>query len=352
MAVPRMTVLIPARNEEADIAGCIDAIGAQDYPLSEIQLIVADAVSDDDTRVQVEKAAAGYGFGEVLIVDNPARRTSVGLNVGLREARGTYLARVDARSRIQRDYLRTCEETLRQRPEVGVVGGAQEAKARSQRLIEVGIAGALRNRWATGMSRYRWASTSGACDTVWMGFFRTDELRALGGWADEVVLNEDYELNHRYRMADRIVWFDSSLRSRYLPRTSLLALARQHFRFGKVKGMSWARGQRLEARQVVLVAIPPAFGVMLVGLVSRFGLLALLLAPLSVVAVERAGHQDHHGERSSPTMASCAIVVLCGSWWAGVVVGLTGRLPLPGKRRRRSTTLPVAGSAEIPNASR
>lgn len=346
MAAPRMTVLIPARNEEADIAGCIDAIGAQDYPLSEIQLIVADAVSDDDTRVQVEKAAAGYGFREVLIVDNPARRTSVGLNVGLREARGTYLARVDARSRIPADYLRVCEGTLRSRPDVGVVGGGQDAKARNQRLVEVGIAGALRNRWATGMSRYRWASTSGACDTVWMGFFRTEELRAIGGWSDEVALNEDHELNQRYRMDDRIVWFDASLRSRYLPRSSLLALSRQHFRFGKVKGVWWARGQRPEGRQVALVALPPAIGVLLVALVSRFGPMSLLLAPLSVVAVERAGHQDREGERSSPTMASCAIAVLCGSWWIGVIVGLTSRLPLAWKRRRLSASLPTAGSAD------
>ena len=107
-----MTVLIPARNEEADIAGCIDAVGAQEYPLGDIQVIVVDAASEDRTCEEVLRAAAQYPFGEVLVLDNPARRTSVGLNVGLREARGAYLARVDARSRIAPGYLRACQSTM------------------------------------------------------------------------------------------------------------------------------------------------------------------------------------------------------------------------------------------------
>ena len=325
-AVFPMTVLIPARNEEADIAGCIDAVGAQDYPLGDIQLIVVDAASDDRTCEEVRRAAARYGFGEVLILDNPARRTSVGLNVGLREARGFYLARVDARSRIGPEYLRTCQSTLEARPDVGVVGGAQVARARSLKPVDVGIAGALRNRFATGMSRYRRATTSGPSDTVWMGFFRTEELRASGGWADAVALNEDYELNARYRAAGRTVWFDASLRSGYLPRASLCGLARQYFRFGRVKGMWWARGQRPAGRQVALLAAPIAMGAALAVAVRRLGPVSVLVVPVLLAALERAGRVDRVGEPASPVTASTAIALLSGSWWVGVLVGFAGEL--------------------------
>ncbi len=34
MHQPLVSVVIPALNEATDIAGCIDAIGEQDYPLS------------------------------------------------------------------------------------------------------------------------------------------------------------------------------------------------------------------------------------------------------------------------------------------------------------------------------
>lgn len=322
----RFTVLVPTRNEAADIEGCIDAIGAQDYPLDDIQLIVTDAGSDDATLDRVAEAAARYGFGEVFVVDNPARRTSIGLNVGLEKATGDLLARVDARSRIPADYLRTCEETLAARPDVGVVGGAQVALARSPKAVDRGIAGALRNRLATGMSRYRRSTTSGPSDTVWMGVFRTDELRALGGWSDAVALNEDYELNARYRAAGRTVWFGAALRSDYLPRTSVAGLARQYFRFGRVKGMWWARGRRPAPRQVALVLAPVAVGVGLAGAVRRLGPAAALLAPLLLAIVERAGRTDRVGEQPSALMAAGAIGVLSGSWWAGVLAGFAGEL--------------------------
>jgi succinoglycan biosynthesis protein ExoA len=159
-----------------------------------------------------------------------------------------------------------------------------------------------------------------------MGFFRTDELRALGGWSEAVALNEDYELNARYRSAGRTVWFDASLRSDYLPRTSLAGLGRQYFRFGRVKGMWWARGQRPAPRQLALLAAPLGMGVVVAGAVRRLGPLPSAAIPLLLVAVERTGRTDRVGERPSPVMASAAIGVLCSSWWVGVLAGFAGEL--------------------------
>ena len=323
---PRITVLVPARNEERDIAECIDGIGHQDYPLDEVQLIVVDGASEDRTREVVERASAGYPFGEVLVLDNPARRTPEGLNVGLRRATGTFLARVDARARIPKDYLRTCEATLERQPGIGVVGGAQMARARSHRPVDVGIAGALRNRWATGLSRYRRTSTSGPSDTVWMGFFRTEELRALGGWATDFVLNEDYELNARYRAAGKTVWFDGSLQSEYIPRRTLAELGRQHFRFGRAKGRGWARGQRPSPRQLALVAAPPAVATVVLAAGRRLGPASVLVVPALLAGVEWAGRRPRPDEPEAPVMASAAIAVLSGSWWLGVVAGFAGEL--------------------------
>ncbi len=233
---PLVTVVVPARDEEEDIGGCIDAVAAQDHGADRIQLVVVDADSADRTVEEVRRAAANHPFADVVIDRNPKRRTSVGLNVGLTHARGEYVARVDARSRIPAHYIATCVAVMADE-RVGVVGGAQVAQPRTARAVDRGIARALRNRWATGLSRYRRATTSGPSDTVWMGFFRTDELRAIGGWSEAVALNEDYELNGRYRDRGRWVWFEAELRSGYLPRSSLRLLGRQYFFFGRVKGL-------------------------------------------------------------------------------------------------------------------
>ena len=190
---------------------------------------------------------------DLQVVENPRRRTSTSLNEGLAAASGDVLVRLDARSRVQPDYVRRCVDVLTERPEVGVVGGRQVPTPRSGSVLDRGITRALRNRYTTGLARYRRATEAGPTDTVWMGVFRAEELRALGGWDDEVALNEDWALNRTYRDSGSSVWLDPDLVSSYLPRPDLPSVARQHFFFGRVKGLWWARGMRPEPRQLAML---------------------------------------------------------------------------------------------------
>ena len=51
----RVSILVPARNEAANIAGCIDSILAQDYPVDLFELIVIDDHSSDATAAIVQQ---------------------------------------------------------------------------------------------------------------------------------------------------------------------------------------------------------------------------------------------------------------------------------------------------------
>jgi len=322
---PLVTVIIPALNEESDIAGCIDAVGEQDYGAEHIQLVLVDSGSTDGTVAEASAAARRHAFADVVLGHNTRRRTSISLNVGLDQAQGGYTGRVDARSRIEPAYVSTCVRLLKENGAIGVVGGAQVATARTSRHLDQGLARALRNRWATGLSRYRRGSASGPSDTVWMGFFRTDELRALGGWSEAVALNEDYDLNERYRRAGYVVWFEHTLHSAYLPRQSLGLLARQYFYFGRVKGTWWARGSRPAPRQLALVAAPVGASVALAVVVRRLGPVAVLTVPAGLIALEAAG-ADSTATAPVHAAAVASITTLACSWWAGTVIGFAGEL--------------------------
>jgi len=324
-ATPLVSVVIPALEEEADIAGCVAAIGAQDYPLDSIELIVVDGCSADQTVANAQRAAAAVAFARMKTVPSPRRRTSISLNLGLAEAAGTYLVRVDARARVPSDYVRRCVDILASEPTIGVVGGAQEPRPRSARVVDRGIARALNNRLATGLSRYRRSTRSGPADTVWMGSFRTAQVRELGGWSADVALNEDWELNQRYRASGSSVWFAGDLSSGYLPRTSYVRLAKQYFAFGRVKGMWWVRGTRPEPRQLGLVTVPVIGVALVLSLIRRFGPAAGLLVPLGYLAVDLAG-----GSRQAPpaerAAAATGIAIFTAAWWLGVVVGAVAEL--------------------------
>jgi cellulose synthase/poly-beta-1,6-N-acetylglucosamine synthase-like glycosyltransferase len=50
----QFTVIIPARNEAANIKACVDSILAQDYPTAAFEIIVIDDFSEDDTAFIVD----------------------------------------------------------------------------------------------------------------------------------------------------------------------------------------------------------------------------------------------------------------------------------------------------------
>lgn len=253
---PSVTVLIPARNEEADIAGCVEHVLAQDHPHDRLEIVMVDGGSTDGTRRVAEGLLAGADVSWT-IVDNPTGTTPSNLNAGLAAATGDILCRIDARSRVPSGYVAACAELLSTRPEVAVTGGAQVAVARTSSPVEVGIARALNNRYAMGGSRYRSGAGSGPADTVYLGAFRTRELRAAGGWDEAMLSNQDYELNRR--MGRRgLVWVQAELGVGYLPRRRISELWSQYVRFGRWKVRYWRHtGDRPQVRQLVpLVGLP------------------------------------------------------------------------------------------------
>ncbi len=206
-----------------------------------------------------------------------------------------------------------------------MTGGAQVAQPRGRGASDVGIARALRNRWTTGLSRYRRSSQSGPADTVWMGAFRREELLALGGWNPDVALNEDFELCRRYRDGGATVWFNGALQSGYIPRPDLRALGRQYFRFGRVKGTWWARGDRPRPRQVLLLAAPLLGAGVVLALRRRLGWTgAAVVTGTALAAVEVAGTREPRGNVGAHLASTAAIVTSAGAWWLGTVFGYAG----------------------------
>jgi succinoglycan biosynthesis protein ExoA len=321
---PLVTVIIPVLNEERDIAGCIEALAGQDYPLGRIEVIVVDGSSVDNTVSAVLTTAAECHISPVRVLANPRARTSSSLNIGLQNASGSIVARVDARSRLQPGYLTTTVRVLQRRPEVGVVGGSQLAMPRTEKPLDIGIARALRNRWTTGLSRHRRSRVSGPADTVWMGVFRASQLRGLGGWPEHIAINEDYELNGRFRAAGFVVWFESALQSGYLPRRDLNGIARQYFYFGRAKGTLWARGMRIAARHWILLFAPIIIACMGGVTIKRFGVeVSTLTLTAVLLCIDAIGSDGRAG--LVVRLWSVTTMLTCGmAWWFGTVIGYVG----------------------------
>jgi succinoglycan biosynthesis protein ExoA len=324
MTTPLVTVLVPARDEEADLADCLAAVATQDHPHDRLEVVVVDGGSRDGTRQVAERALASMDVARTVVVTNPLGSTPTSLNAGLAAAQGSIICRVDARSLIPPDYVSRCVAVL-ERPEVVVVGGAQVASARpGAPVVARGIARALRNPYVTGLARYRRQRGSGPADTVYLGAFRRADLAAVAGWDERFATNQDFELNQRLS-EHGVVWFEDGLDVRYRPRPTLAALWHQHRRFGRWKAAGWSEaGVRLQPRQLLLVAGPPLAAVVGMGVLRRAPLAAGAVAALGLLAVDRtSGPADHVTERAV-TMAAAGVIA--AGWWSGVLEQLVRRL--------------------------
>jgi chlorobactene glucosyltransferase len=68
-SLPMVSVLVPARNEETNVAGCVQSLLAQDYPSFEV--LALDDQSSDGTRAVLEQIACSQPGLKVLLGSPP-----------------------------------------------------------------------------------------------------------------------------------------------------------------------------------------------------------------------------------------------------------------------------------------
>jgi len=327
---PRATVVVPTLNEIEDIEDCLRAILDQDLSPQDLEVIVCDGGSSDGTPDRAEEV-----LRTSQVSWNVRRQvrggTSGNLNAGLQVARAPVLCRVDARSIIPRSYVRRCVELLGD-PSITVCGGAQVARTNRPDAVGRGIERALNNRFVMGGSRYRSRRRSGPADTVYLGAFRTEDLRSVGGWDERMISNQDFELNAR--LSERgTVWFDDAIPVVYRPRRTLVALFAQYRRFGRAKVAFWrTTGRSPLPRQWVILVVPAGTAAGLSfwasrGHRGRRSAQLVVLGAAGLLAVDAVGSEAAPRcivDRLTAAVASGLIVT---GWLSGVGSGLVDLSP-------------------------
>jgi glycosyltransferase involved in cell wall biosynthesis len=226
-ACPFVSVIMPVRNEAASIRASLEAVLAQDYPRDRLEILVADGLSDDGTREQIERVAARDG--RVKLVDNPGRIVSTGLNAAISAAAGAVILRMDGHTLYAPDYVSECVKALRESGAENV-GGPWRASGKG--YVGTAIALAFQSPLASGGARSHAVQYTGFVDSVYLGCWRRDLFERIGGFDEELVRNQDDEHNLRLSRAGGRIWQTPAIRSWYVPRSSISALFRQYAQYG------------------------------------------------------------------------------------------------------------------------
>jgi len=225
--LPAISVILPVLNEESHLEGAVLSVLSQDYR-GPLEVILALGPSRDRTNEIATKLASQDN--RVKLLDSPTGKTATGLNLALAASKSPVVVRVDGHAQIPNNYISLIVEILNKTGAVNV-GGVMAAVGTT--AFERAVAGAMRSPLGVGASRFHTGGEAGEVDTVYLGAFRREALNAIGGFDERFTRAQDWELNFRLRENGGVIYFDPRLHVTYRPRSSVGALAKQYFEYGR-----------------------------------------------------------------------------------------------------------------------
>ena len=225
--LPAISVILPVLNEESHLEGAVLSVLSQDYR-GPFEIILALGPSRDRTNEIAAKLASQDR--RVKLLDSPTGKTAAGLNLALAASKSPVVVRVDGHAQIPKNYISLIVEILNKTGAVNV-GGVMAAVGTT--AFERAVAGAMRSPLGVGASRFHTGGEAGEVDTVYLGAFRREALVAIGGFDERFTRAQDWELNFRLRVNGGVIYFDPRLHVTYRPRSSIGALAKQYFEYGR-----------------------------------------------------------------------------------------------------------------------
>ncbi|HKO62552.1 MAG TPA: glycosyltransferase family 2 protein [Pyrinomonadaceae bacterium] len=329
--LPTVSVIVPCYNEERFIGQTLGNLIAQ-YPSHIYEIIVVDGMSEDSTRDVVESFQKLHPDVVIRLVLNPDRSIPKSLNLGIEQATGEMIARMDAHAVPSRGYIRRCVEVL-STGNVEVVGMPCLVQAGANTTTARAIALAVSHPFGIGDARYRLGAGKNqqeAVDTVAFACFRRTLWERLGGYDENLLTNEDYDFNYRVRLQGDRVILDRTEHCNYFARESLSKLSAQYRRYGKWK----ARMIKLHPRSVrVRHLVAPIFVASII-LLAALGLWRsegwLILAAELVLYFSLASLFAAHAVRRANETASVLFIlpavflVTHLSWGSSFLLGLVG----------------------------
>jgi len=244
---------MPIRNEENYIQDSLKCLTKQTYPRKQMEILVIDGMSEDKTRKIIKQCQILNTVYCIRLLDNPKLQRVPGLNIGIKNANGELIIRIDARTIVPQDYIEKCVKTLL---ETGAdnVGGIQKPITTTSTQEAIGLA--MSHPFGVGDAQFRLGKKSGYVDSVYLGCFKKEVFQKVGLFDENApVISEDSDINYRIRKSGGKVYLNKNIIAYYYPRDNLSGLWKLYFRYGGARAGNFYKHKTLRLRQLV----PPSF---------------------------------------------------------------------------------------------
>ncbi|MFA6047624.1 MAG: glycosyltransferase [Parcubacteria group bacterium] len=175
-----ISVIITTKNEEKNIANCLESVKKQSYPREKIEIIVVDNNSDDLTKEIARK------YTDKIFNYGPER--SAQRNFGVKESSGEYFLYLDADMILSENVIRDCVKKLESDSDIIAL-----------HISEI----IMGKKFFSRVRRFERSFYDGtAIDGV--RFIKKDKFLEVGGFDEKLTGPEDWDLDKKLKRIGKI----------------------------------------------------------------------------------------------------------------------------------------------------
>ena len=232
----KVSIIITARNEEKYLPMLFEDILNQTYPLQNIEVVLMDSNSTDNTRKLMEEFKNNNESLSVQIVTNERQIQAAGFNEGVKHATGDVVLKIDAHSRIPQDFVqKNVNEII---AGAFVCGGNRPTVVDSDDDFSKTLHIVEESALGSSIANYRKSNVKRKVNSIFHGMYRKEVFEKVGLADERLLRTEDNEFHYRVRKAGYDIIFNPEIESYQYIRPTFTKMIQQKFANGYWIGLT------------------------------------------------------------------------------------------------------------------
>ena len=288
-----VSIIITARNEEKYLPMLFKDILNQTYPLQNIEVVLMDSNSKDNTRTLMEEFKTNNESLSVQIVTNERQIQAAGFNEGVKHATGDVVLKIDAHSRIPADFVQKNVNEIM--AGAYVCGGNRPTVVDSDDDFSKTLHIVEESALGSSIANYRKSNTKRKVNSIFHGMYRKEVFEKVGLADERLLRTEDNEFHYRVRKSGYDIIFNPEIESYQYIRPTFIKMIKQKFANGYWIGLTshicrdclslfhFGPGVFVATLLVLMMLTPISFA----PLLTVFGLYLLAVLGLSILEISK-----------------------------------------------------------------
>ena len=239
--LPFVSALLVTFNEIEYINMSLMSLINQTYPHEKFEIIVVDGGSTDGTFDALKEMQREYrsDIFSIKLLNNPKKILSAGWNIGIKEAKGEYVVRIDAHATANADFIEKSVETMLKVDATCVGGKLESVSIDGDDSV---VAKVLSSPFGVGNSSFRVSNTEGYADTAVYGLYTKKIFVEVGFFDETMGRSQDLEFHGRVKNAGGKFYFTPAIKSTYYTRNTVKKMLKQAYGNGMWNMIMLKRG--------------------------------------------------------------------------------------------------------------